>query len=250
MLVDEIADRLDPGPARLDLAEQAPRRAAELVDIAIAAAEEIHEVFRRHVFERHGLGVGRDRLKRPVAFEDGIARDLGHAGRGHEAGHRVAVAIAEALDIEMRCRLERTERPDTGRMIGMRVEQREDENRRGAEEFDRVAVADEHGRTIRGSPALVGYGTVRAWRDGPMRWGSEMTVQEIADSAAFVAADIMAALAVGTMAADAMRAGAAGIGARRESHAQETGREKDRELFHEITFRDQEGAGQCFSRSV
>src|SRR6185295_7851074 len=50
--VHEIADRLDPRPARRRFLEQSPRDVRKPVGLAIAAAEQINQSIRRKVLNR------------------------------------------------------------------------------------------------------------------------------------------------------------------------------------------------------
>ena len=73
MRVDEITDGLNPAPAGRRRAEEIPGDLAELIGLAIAAAEQIDEIAVGHAIERHFLRVLDHRIGLAIVLNNGIA---------------------------------------------------------------------------------------------------------------------------------------------------------------------------------
>ena len=79
LLVGEVEDGLEPRPARLDIAEQAPRSVGQPVGLAIAAAEQVDEDVVGQLVDR-GLGrAGYDAVLETAVLDDEIIGDDGLA---------------------------------------------------------------------------------------------------------------------------------------------------------------------------
>ncbi len=93
--MDEIADGLDPRPARLRLLEQFPGDIGQAIGFAITAAQQIHQRVRRQVFDGMLACAGKNRIRQTVVANDAVGGEPHGAGRRNDA----AAPIAEAVSI-------------------------------------------------------------------------------------------------------------------------------------------------------
>jgi hypothetical protein len=93
--VDEIADRLDPRPARRRFLEQLPGDFRKPVGLAIAAAEQIDQGVRGQILDRMLNCGSKHRIGQAAVAHDAVA------GKAHAAGGRdhAAAPIAEHVAI-------------------------------------------------------------------------------------------------------------------------------------------------------
>src|SRR5580693_2873809 len=96
VILDEVADRLHPRPAGRRIAEQAPRLVAETIGLAVPAAEQKQDDFRRQVSNLVLHSVQFDRVRQARVTYDGIRAEAEMPGRCNEAAAPIAKTVAVA----------------------------------------------------------------------------------------------------------------------------------------------------------
>ena len=72
VIVNEIADRLDPSPACRRLVEQAPGDLGQPIRIAVTASQEKHQSLIGKVLDPMLLRASFDRIRQSAVVEDGV----------------------------------------------------------------------------------------------------------------------------------------------------------------------------------
>ncbi len=91
--VHVVADRLHPGPPGRGTAEQVPGLGHQLVGLAVAAAQQVHQGFIGQLVHGHLLRVHYHRVGPAAVCDHRIGEQGERAGRRHQAGAHIAEAI-------------------------------------------------------------------------------------------------------------------------------------------------------------
>src|SRR6266404_705388 len=94
VLIDEVADRLHAWPARHSVAKQIPGDSGQVLGIAVAAAEQIHQRFFRQRLHSVLLRIRHDRFSQPAIIDNGVGSDAHVSHRSNETGAPVSKAVA------------------------------------------------------------------------------------------------------------------------------------------------------------
>src|SRR6202167_5293550 len=94
VMLDEVADRLHPRPARRRIAEQAPRLVAETIGLAVPAAEQKQYDFRRQVPNLALHSAQFDRVRQARVANNGVRTEAEMPARCNEAVAPIAKAVA------------------------------------------------------------------------------------------------------------------------------------------------------------
>ncbi len=148
VVVDEIANRLDPRPARRRLLEQLPCDIGKPVGLAVAAAEQIDDGLRRQILDRMLRGRRHDHIGQTAVAHRAVGGKAHPAGRRDDPAAPVAEAVAIGRDGHGRTGGEIIGHDDIGGAREMRAQHR-DQRRRLRKVVDHlVADANFHANTL------------------------------------------------------------------------------------------------------
>ncbi len=129
MVVNEVANRLDPRPARGRLLEQFPCDIGKPVGFAVAAAEQVDQRIRRQILDGVLHGRGNDHIGQAAVAHRAVRRETHTAGGGDNPAAPIAEAVAIGRDRHRRAGGEVIGHDDVGGARKMRA-QHHDQGRR------------------------------------------------------------------------------------------------------------------------
>ena len=147
LVVGVVDDRLHPFPAGVDVAEQRPGQVRQLVDVAIAAADQIDHRVVGQFRDRMQPRAGRHRIGQAGILDQEIVADLDLAGRRHDPGADIAEHVDIVMARDLRRKLDAMLADDVLHPRRMHAQHQDDRGFLKAMEGDVVAGANEHERS-------------------------------------------------------------------------------------------------------